>query len=452
MLPENERALLHHLSVFFGGCTLSTAQTLFVADNDHDEIVNALTSLCDKNLLLHSAEDDEPRFRMLETIREFAVKALESSDDATLWRQRHAAHFLAMAENADSELLTAEVANLRAALQWSLEFEPLMALRLAVALWRFWERRGQSLQARHWLEEALRANPDAPPLLRAHALVGAGKLAWFGGDFASAGALLQSGLEIGRTIHDAPTVAAALLFLGNLASYEGDFRKGETLLREALAMQRDLDDREGTATALLHLSHATINLFDAAQTRVLLEESLQITRELNDNSALIITLYYVGDAAMIEGDYDRAEPTFEEALALAHRVGDRVGGAYITFGLAWLTRERGQFESAQRYLREGCEIIRDNGHGWVQAYYMESAAYLAAAQGQNERAAQLLGAAATLRTTMSCPLAPSYHALHQRYEHLARTALGEASFQALYARGHTFTVERALQLVADNNA
>jgi non-specific serine/threonine protein kinase len=340
--------------------------------------------------------------------------------------------------------LAYEQDNFRAALAWSLRREPETALRLTIKLWPYWESRGHSVEGRNWLKAALLANPDAAPALRAKALVGAGKLAWFAGDFAQAREHLQEALKAARAGHDEESLAFALLFLGNLANYRTDYAEAETLLREALAMQRRNNNIEGIATALLHLSHSIQNQLDLVQARDLLDESLALSRTRGVTDVLIITLYFVGDLALLQGDLERARGVFSEGLQLARATTNLVGIAYVLFGLAWVERESGNFAVAYENLREAIGIVRDNGQGWAVPFFLEAFGYLAIAQGQFERGSIILGAAEESRETMPQPMATSYQALHQRYITLALKGLGKARFASTWAQGHTLNSEKAL--------
>ncbi len=456
LLPQSERTLFRHLAVFVGGCTLEAAQAL---DNSPDsDVGDGLFSLVEKSLLRHTEQDGEPRFSMLETIREFGVERLEAEGELELWRGRHARYFLSLAEKAEAQLsgaaqadwlrqLAEEQDNLRAALKWSLQAEPPTALRLAGALWHFWEMRGHLAEGRNWLDEALNRNQGAPDALRVRALTGAGKVAFLQGDFAAASALLQGALAAGRALGDERSVATALLYSGLVTTYQGDFHRAEALIEESLVLLRRLGDRTGTGAALLHLSHAVIQS-DVARAQHLLEESLALAREMDDDNGTIMALFFLGDAAFLSSEWNRAQALFHECLARAQRSGNDLGMVYTLWGLSHTARETRDFSGARQRLREMFARLQALAHGWGLAFALESCGLLAAAQGCPEQAAQLMGAAQSLREAIHCPLAPSYHALYERHANLAREALGKAGFESAWSQGRAMPVEQALQLAS----
>jgi len=274
LLTEDERKLLRRLAVFAPGCTLDAAEAVCPAAGPDEfaewggDVLEGLASLVDKSLL-RSEQGTEPRFTMLETIREYGLEQLASVGEAEALRRRHAAHYLAVAKRAEPALTGAEQGtwlarlegehdNLRAALQWSRDSgESALGLRLAGALWRFWYVRGHLSEGRAWLDGllALTTSDREPDVaaIRAKALTGAGVLANIQGDYDRATVLCEESLTLYRRLDDTRGPAVALNILGNLAMNQGAYARAVALSEESLALYRTLGDKRGMAVALNNL-------------------------------------------------------------------------------------------------------------------------------------------------------------------------------------------------------
>jgi hypothetical protein len=224
LLAPEERTLFRRLGVFVGGCDLDAA----AAVAPEVDVLGALGALVTRTLLRVEEEGERPRYRPLETIREYALVRLMDSGEEEPTRRRHAAYLLALVERAEPEQrgpqqsqwldrLESDHDNLRAALTWSIAHDPETALRLGAGLWRFWFTRGYMLEGQHWLDLALEAGSrvDTSGFARARALTGAGEMAWGRGDLATAAARHTASLELRRELGDLEGVAQALHNLGN---------------------------------------------------------------------------------------------------------------------------------------------------------------------------------------------------------------------------------------------
>src|SRR5205085_5268538 len=240
LLEASERALFRRLAVFVGGCTLEAAEAVGNAPG-HQDVVEGLASLVDKNLLrLEEQAQGEPRFGMLETIREYAWERLEASGVAEEVRRRHAVYYLELAEAAQPgmrvaeqgvwfERLERELNNLRGALGWAQEAgEAEIGLRLAGALWWVWKRLGYLSEGRNWSEGLLAlqescARSSGATAIRANALRAAGRLALRQGDYGRAVALFEQRLALHRELGDKWGVAESLDSLARWARHRGDY-------------------------------------------------------------------------------------------------------------------------------------------------------------------------------------------------------------------------------------
>jgi len=345
LLDAGTQMVFRRLGVFVDGCTLEAAEAVCNTAGDLPiAILDGLAALLEQSLLhQHADSDGEPRFMMLETLQEYALQQLEASEEAGALRQQHAAYYLAFAEAAAPELigpqqarwlerLETEYGNLRTALAWNdttaEEAEP--GLRLAVALYEFWGRRGYLSEGRGWLERALArlGTGTLPPQrarLRARALDAAGTLAMFQGDSAAARALFEAGLTLFRALGDPRGSAYVLIHLGNLDHHQGNHTSAVARLEESVALFRQQEDRWGLAWALLRLGWEAPEGDDHGPAVLLFEESLALFHAVGDTWGAAFALYDLGRMADLQGDHRRAGTLFRESLALYRQIGAKMG-------------------------------------------------------------------------------------------------------------------------------
>ncbi|MDP9470903.1 MAG: NB-ARC domain-containing protein [Chloroflexota bacterium] len=313
LLSGEEQTLFRHLAVFAGGCSFEAIEAVAVPDGL--DAVEGVASLVDKSLLRQMEKmDGEPRYRMLETIREFALERLEAAREAEPVRDRHAAWSLALAERTAPLMfgtqphrwfahLEREHGNLRAALVW---FEQTgdadRLLRLARALGYFWEMNGYWTEGPAWLERALAT--DAPPsLARAAALHSLGMSAAYVGDFARAEPALREALAVFREEGSASNVADALISLGSMAVDQGGCDAGEALLIEAVEEARRAGDRRLEADAVTHRGIAIWGRGDAAGATAHLEAGRALGQEGGSPLAAAVASRYLAHIAVAAGDF-----------------------------------------------------------------------------------------------------------------------------------------------------
>ncbi|HZS94318.1 MAG TPA: tetratricopeptide repeat protein, partial [Chloroflexota bacterium] len=366
LLTESEQRLFRRLAVFAGGCTIESAEaTVGEAGND---VFEGLSSLVDQSLLRQvQQEDGEPRFAMLETIREFAAeRLLESAEESAIGR-RHAAYFTALAEEAKPNLqgpeskawlerLESEIGNLMVAADWSRSAGDEMALRLPGALFSFWYRSHLS-QGREQLDRALDAGITATPHARLTALLAAGNLAHVQADYQRASTLLQEALTLSRTLEAPKNVANVLNNLGAVTVDAGDLEKGAKLYQESLGIRRDIDDRPGIATSLNNLATIAQYRRQYDEAASLYQESLELWRTLGNEWAAGVTLANLAEVAVCKRDPDRAATLYRDSLILASKLDDQVGAAVCIEGLA-VTRAATAAAEAAGFLATA-DSIRD---------------------------------------------------------------------------------------------
>ncbi len=425
LLSDKERVLLRRLSVFAGGWTLEPAEAVCAGgDMEESEVLDLLTHLIDKSLVMLDEEAGEARYRLLETVRQYAQEKLVEAGEAEAVRGRHRDFFLALAERADPELrrpnqavwlnrLEVEHDNLRAALAWSRVGQDgaQAGLRLAGALHWFWWQHGYFSEGSQWLEEALSRSAGTSAAARATALNGAGLLTWRKGDFARAGVLVRDGLTLSRELGDKSGMAYALHHLAHLAEQEGDGR-------------------------------AVVALF---------EESLALYGEAKDRWGLALSSTCFAEALRSQGDYGRATRVFEDSVDHATAVGNlsALGNTYK--GLATLARIEGDYTRAMALHQQSLSISQGIGHKLHMAESLAGLAAVASAQNMPERAARLYGVAESLREQIGGAVAPADRADYEQNVRSVRDALGEKLFAAAWAEGRAMALERAIEYALSND-
>jgi predicted ATPase len=327
LLDSDDRKLFVRLAVFVGGCTLATAESVCGDDID---VVDGLSSLVDASLLVVEGTDAEPRFRMLETIREYASELLDKSVEGEKLRERHALHFLSVAEEAELylretpgtwlERLEREHNNLRAALdRFCASPENETAMRLAGALWRFWYLKGHLTEGRRWLEDAL-ATDARPTPARAKTLIGAAVMAINCGDRAAAIRRAQEGVELSLELGDTWGAAYAGFMLGS-ALMNDDPARAQPILEESAETFRDLGDYHSMLLVTRNLAGIAED-DDPARARALHEDNLRVARETGNPRIEASTLGALATLAVGDGRLDDASAMLDGSLRLHQSLGD----------------------------------------------------------------------------------------------------------------------------------
>jgi tetratricopeptide (TPR) repeat protein len=448
LLTPSERALFRRLSVFAGGWTLEAAEAVSAGEGvEEREVLDLLTSLVEKSLVLYEEREGEGRYRLLESVRQYGRDRLLEAGEAEAVRTRHLEFFLNWAEQGpDWERLETEHDNLRAALGWSrAQGQGEVGLRIAGAVAYFWRSRGYLGEGWEHLAGLL-ALPGAAArtAARAQGLYGAGMLAWCQGELGAARALYEESLAISRDLEDKRGIAGSLRDLGWVAHDQGDYGAARALLEESLALLRELGDKEGIAHSLALLGQLVCDQGDYGAARALFEESLASFREPGVKWGIAWSLGLLGQVVRDQGEHGAARALLEESLAIQREVGDKLGIAQSLYGLGTVAGDQGEYGAARALLEESLAIYRELGIKQGIAPNLEGLAALAVAQGQSERAARLYGAAEGLREAIGAPLPPAKRAEHDRSVAAVRTALGEQEFAAAWAEGRTMSIEQAV--------
>ena len=475
------------------------------------DALDLLTKLVDKSLVVY--EEDAAglgRYRLLETVRQYARERLDVSDEGTSVRARHHDFFLAFAEEAEPELRGAQQAawlnrveaehdNLRAVLEGChahAGHTPDAAaartrLRLSGALWWFWMIRGYGAEGRAHLENALAAPSAAatePTSERARALLGAGGLAYQQGDYAAARTFWNQSLAVQRAQGDKRGIAAVLSNLGVVAREQGEYTEARSFYEESLALRREIGDRQGVAGSLNNLALLLSDQGEADAARTRYEEALSLMRELGDEYGLGMALNNLGKLAHEQGQTERARALVEESLALRRQTGDKRGLAMSLVSLGSISQDLGKPDTARALNAEALAISRDLGDRWLIAFSLDGLASVAVEQGDYASAGSLHRESLQLRREIGDrpgvayslhllarlhalagriapavrlwaasqalseslgagpPLSPSAREEQALLIDKARAALGEASFAAAWAEGHALPWEQAVEL------
>ena len=358
LLSPEEQELFRRLAVFAGGWTLEAAEAVCDAELD------TLESLVEKSLVGR----EDKRYTMLETVREYARKLLEGSDEADELSSCHAQHYVRLGEDAERELtgaaqaewlrrLDAELGNVREALRWARGGErDALGLRLATALHRFWTVRGHLEEARTWLEAVF--SPDQPASLRTKAHASLAWLAAMQGDLEQARAHAEARLRLCREAGDRFGECQSLHLLAGLAVDEGDLERAADLQAESVGVARELGDPRQLAVTLLGsgLLERRLGNHDAAAR--LVDEGVVLARRIGDEGTVAYGVTLGGGIALDRGDAEAALALIAEGMARFHGLGDEAGVARCLDAMAAVLADRGDAELAARLLGAG-EAVRE---------------------------------------------------------------------------------------------
>jgi predicted ATPase len=449
LLSDGERALFERLAVFPGGCTLEAAEAVTDADLD------TLQSLVERNLVREQdGPDGEPRYVMLETIREFALERLEERPDAEELRRRLGGYLAAVAEAAEPELrgrdhavwldrLDAEHDNVRTALRWALDgADPDLGLRLIAVHSLVWALRRSLSEARRWLSEALERTPAVASRQRAVALMRAGVFAREQGE--DAAALLEESIRYADEVGDLATQVHAM---SNLCFVLPADRANQAvpLAEEAVRLARGTGDREVLAGVLNNLGEVYRGADETVAARAAYEESLAIARTTG-HPMLALLLENLAEMAVQAGDLDRARVISAEALEKAEAVGDRAVVAFAVTTLGWVALGERSLDEADEHLGASLPILRDLGYRHACVTVLLGMAGTAAARGEVVRAVRLEAVAARFdETLLGHVLTVADSGIHLRYLDELRAATAPSIWETAGREGAAMSLEEGIE-------
>jgi len=423
LLQPGQRRLFARLSVFAGGWTLESAEGVCGPGLEID-VLEGLSALVDANLVRRAElADGEPRFAMLETIREYATEQLRQSGDEPELRRRHAEHVRGLAEQYDpgfffriggagkeqgdrSLHLDRENGNVRAALAWATDGgDVVTGLRTAASLSWYWQHRGHFADGRRWLERLLSV-PEAtiPPGVRVRALLVLGDMAMWH-DRTSAQTALQEAVDTARAIGDRQLLAWSLLDLADIPTWEEDYDRAEALLMESLASAE-----EGGYAVL------------ASEVRAVW-----------------------GRLAYFRGDIAAAGERYRQAIAAQRQLGADRFLAINVGRLADVEVQMGELDAAEGHYRESLANVAEAGNVVITAIMLVYLAWVAGRRSEHRRAARLLGAASRIRDEVGGGPTRDTIPVWPEAEDEARQALGDEAFEGIRAEGYAMSTDEAVR-------
>jgi non-specific serine/threonine protein kinase len=470
LLSEPERKVFRRLSVFAGGWVLEASEVVMSDESiGQSEVLELLSGLVEKSLVIAelTAESGGGRYRLLDSIRQYALEKLEQSGELEDVMRAHAEYFLALAEEAEPELigprerewferLEEEIDNFRAALSWASEHgEAELGLRLAGSLMSFWSTEGHYGEGRGWIEGALTQDGPTSALARAKALGAASLLATRQGDHARAKEAAEEGLRLSKEagIEDSQTpffpggnpAAFFVNVMATVAMDEGNPERARALGEEALALAQQADAAQGIIFSLLILAIVATLREDYEQAERLYAEGLNLSRELD--SAYWRFLYFEnwGWTALLQGDPERATVLIEEAVELARERRRGFMGLLSRplDNLGWAALLGGELGRAKAQFGENLMLSKVRGDKVTLLMSLEGLACIAGAEGETIRAARLFGAAEALMEGIGYRLVPQERAVLEPYRASVRSRLGEAAWEKAVAEGGATGLDQA---------
>lgn len=496
LLTENERLLLRQLSVFVGGWTLEAAEDICTGNGiESYEILDLLTQLINKSLVFvaEQSQSSETRYRILETIRQYAREKLLEAGGSEIVRDRHLAYFVRLAEKGEPELyrsnqvfwlnkLDDELDNLRMALEWALATDAEAGLQMAVFSSPFWQSHGYRQELGDWLWQLLERHDTKNSLhVRGMAIYCACT-----NDLVHSHSIAEQSLQLARELSDKRVEALSLMALGVVISLQGNLKEGVPLVEQSRTLYKTLGDKLGQATAMAwlvlnnndleqtktivleglglfremdHLAGIALCLSQLAHRRIWggdfsspvqwLEEASAIYRQLGDQSGEADTLNIHGALAYWQGDYQQARVDCEEAILLYEKVGSYWMSSWSHANLAYVVLRQGDIVQARELFRFSIQRFQKANMTIGLVYAIEGLASLNVNQGQLKRAAQLFAWADAVRDKIGDHRPPVEQDSIERDLAVIHSRLNDSDFARLSTEGQAMTVEKAVALVLE---
>lgn len=460
LLNQQDQTLFARLGVFIGGFTLESAQVVCHLESDTGlDIFQGIESLLNNSLLqLEHLDDFQPRFRMLETIRDFAQERLAESGEMETLQYWHAQYFIGKINEMSPMLSTreadrglawvdAEHDNLRAALASCFRDTSLLELApwLVISMNWPWYRRGFLSEGRDWANRVLRSSvAQEQTLPRCFALWSSGAMAMWQGDLNNALSLLEEAVAISKSIEYPMAVALTLLFLGTTQVNRGEDKIALQYLHEAQELYEQLAMPWYLAITLVHMGNATLGMGDIPNARVYLDQALPISRQIGENWLISFILNNYGEVARTEGDYQKAQLYYEESEGLLRAMGDKGDLARLVHNLGCVARHMGDLAVAENRFKESLAMFIKLGNQRGMAECLASSAGLWSERGQMLPAAKLLGAAQALLDATGASWWPADRVEVERNLENLRLSLEPTQFDVAWETGKKMSLETAI--------
>jgi predicted ATPase/DNA-binding XRE family transcriptional regulator len=400
LLSEQEKILFRRLAVFVGGWTLEAAESVCGGEGggglESNQILDLLSQLLNKSLVLVETRRAESRYHFLETIRQYALEQLSEAEEASSMRAKHLAYFVKLTEDAEPELyrsdqifwmnkLDDELDNLRLALEWAIAADAKSGMRLLVSLALYWDARINPQECDAWLSRLL-AQYHETDSLRARALAYHGLTLANQGKFDEARTSANQALDLSRSISDQSTEAYSLYVLGICFWQRGDFEQGVPIMKQSLTLYEAVGDKLGQATTLMRL----VGSSDYETSKAYMVESIRLQRELGNLSGLAFSLYYLSIFLTLHGDFSLPLPMAEEALSIFQRLGNPVGEANALSIYGYLAFYKNDYLESSSYFKKAIELNEKSGAFMSSLYNRQELALALVHQGDIEEAKELL--------------------------------------------------------------
>ena len=499
LLSDSERLLLRRLSVFVGGWTLEAAEAVCSGDGiETYDVLDLLAQLVNKSLVIvdEHAKSGETRYRMLETIRQYAREKLLDAGCGEIVRDKHLNYFVKLVEQSEPELyrgnqifwfnkLEDEVDNFRTALVWALATDIVSGLRIASIPYRFWDARGYLQEIGGWLGQFL-GQYTAIDSVHTQGLVVYSLFFFRRGNFIEAIKFSGQSLHMARTLSDKRLEAFSLSSQGVFTQLQGSVAEGIPLLEQGLAIFRTLGDKIGQANVLEWLSydHTNMeralayaqeslrihrelnNLIGIANALIVLarltfwngdysspvawlEEALSISRQIDDQSTENMTIATLGILAYWQGDYQMAIARYEDAILRAEKIGDQYGILWVNVRMAHVFLRQGDLQRARELFTFGIEKTYKENFTIALVYAIEGVASLNIIQEHPERAVRLFAWTDAMREKIGDQRPPMEQTSVEKDLGIIHTQLDDATFDKAYNSGFDMTIEQAITLALE---
>jgi len=499
LLNDAERLTLQRLSVFSDGWAIGSAEQVLPGDGIEDgDVLDLLTSLCDKSLVIFAQGEANGRYRLLETVRQYAREKLLESGRVKAVQARHRDCFLRLVKGAEFGLLDErqtewlqrldeEYENLRAALEWNIaEGELESNFELCHGIAPFWIARARFSDGGYWCGRVLQM-PGAEKHSAAFQklLNAAGLMAYHQSDYPAARAFFEKSLAItrqlgnrqnlakvlgnmglvatkqghlarARALHEENLaimreqgnqsgIAAAMHNLAIVVNLQGDFATARVLAEQSLAIKRQLGDPRRIANAACQLAMVVANQGDVAYAWSLNNEGLEMQRKLGDRASTALTLNHLATLACLQRDFSTAQTLSRESLVIMRELQHGEGIAESLMNVANAAYEMRDYETAQTAIEEALAIRRDRKDQFGIAGSLDGLAAIAAAIGHSFNAARIWGAVERIRAEGESSLSPIERKYHDRHVETARNAAKDgAAFDRAWRQGGEWTIEQAI--------
>jgi len=458
LLSESERRVLQRLSIFAGGASLESAEAVCICECvQPDEVVDILSHLVDKSLVVADQSSSETRYRLLETIRQYAQQKLAEQGDVVEGRDCHLMYFVQWAEMIAPTLqgkdqlvglkrFETEHDNLRTALEWSRtnEKKAKVGLQLAAACGPFWLSHGYLSEGRRHLSAALLPkHVKDRSSTHARALLYSAQLAYFQADYPAGQPLIEEALAIWRDLgqEDQAGFAFTLEFYGGFRMEVGDYERALPLFQESLEIYTQLNDKIGMGNLYKDLGWSAMRTGDYQLAQEHLEKNLALAQETGDKEGLNYAYSGLGEVAMRLGQYERASGLLEKGLSLSRAREDKWMEATILGSLGWVALRLWNFDHMRNFFRDSLFLRMDIDDKGGIAWCLEKLAEAAILERGYQKAVKIFASAASLRSPIDSVIDPVDQPENDLFLSKLRSRLDQKTFTACWEEGKSMRLK-----------